>query len=421
MFSMRSVVFIYIFADIEFIFYNFVEHTTSPTNCKPPMILHLDMDAFYASVEQLDHPWLKGRCVIVGGLSGRGVVSAASYEARRFGVRSAMPMFQARQLCPHGIFIPPRMDRYRTVSREVLAILHEFSPQVEPVSIDEAFMDLAGTESLHGPPVALASALKMRITCTLRLTCSIGVAPNRFLAKIASDFKKPDGLTVIEPDQVDAFIKGLPIARVPGVGPKTLAKLTELNVHFLGDIRKFSEPALKAIFGSYGSRLCELAGGSDPTPVTPDSAIQSVSSECTLAEDTREYAAPARCLLQQAEDVAAALRHKGVRARTVVLKIKHADFRLVTRRATFALPTQSSKTLYRHAVQLLEAYPETQKIRLIGLGATGLVPEDAPQQGELFAAVEPSGEEWETVDRTVEKIKSKFGEGLIRRASLTED
>jgi len=282
-------------------------------------------------------------------------------------------------------------------------------------------MDLAGTESLHGPPVALASALKMRITCTLRLTCSIGVAPNRFLAKIASDFKKPDGLTVIEPDQVDAFIKGLPIARVPGVGPKTLAKLTELNVRFLGDIRKFSEPALKAIFGSYGSRLCELAGGIDPTPVTPDSAIQSVSSECTLAEDTRECAALTRCLLQQAEDVAAALRHKGVRARTVVLKIKHADFRLVTRRATFALPTQSSKTLYRHAVQLLEAYPETQKIRLIGLGATGLVPEDAPQQGELFAAVEPSGEEWETVDRTVEKIKSKFGEGLIRRASLTED
>jgi len=385
------------------------------------MILHLDMDAFYASVEQLDHPWLKGRCVIVGGLSGRGVVSAASYEARRFGVRSAMPMFQARQLCPHGIFIPPRMDRYRTVSREVLAILHEFSPQVEPVSIDEAFMDLAGTESLHGPPAALASALKTRIASTLRLTCSIGVAPNRFLAKIASDFKKPDGLTVIEPDQVDAFIKGLPIARVPGVGPKTLAKLTELNVHFLGDIRKFSEPALKAIFGSYGSRLCELAGGSDPTPVTPDSAIQSVSSECTLAEDTREYAALARCLLQQAEDVAAALRHKGVRARTVVLKIKHADFRLVTRRATFALPTQSSKTLYRHAVHLLEAYPETQKIRLIGLGATGLVPEDAPQQGELFAAVEPSGEEWETVDLTVEKIKSKFGEGLIRRASLTED
>jgi DNA polymerase-4 len=247
------------------------------------------------------------------------------------------------------------------------------------------------------------------------------VAPNRFLAKIASDFKKPDGLTVIEPDQVREFIDRLPIARVPGVGPKTLAKLTELNVHFLGDIRKFSEPALKAIFGSYGSRLCELASGIDPTPVTPDCATHSVSSECTLGEDTRDPAALTRCLLQQAEEVAAALRQKRVRARTVVLKIKHADFRLVTRRVTFAPPTQSSKTLYRQAVRLLEAYPRTQKIRLIGLGASGLVSEDAPHQGNLFATMESSEEEWETVDRTVARIKSKFGDGLIRRASLTED
>jgi DNA polymerase-4 len=418
---MRSAGFIYIFADDKFIFYNFVEHTTSPTKCKSLMILHLDMDAFYASVEQLDHPWLKGRCVIVGGLSGRGVVSAASYEARRFGVRSAMPMFQARQLCPHGVFIPPRMDRYRHMSREVLAILHEFSPQVEPVSIDEAFMDLAGTESLYGPPAALASILKAKIRGTLRLTCSIGVAPNRFLAKIASDFQKPDGLTVIEPDQVREFIDRLPIARVPGVGPKTLAKLTELNVRFLGDIRKFSEPGLKAIFGGYGRRLRELAEGIDATPVTPDCATQSVSSECTLGEDTRDPEALTRCLLQQAEEVAAALRQKRVRARTVVLKIKHADFRLFTRRVTFAPPTQSSKTLYRQAVRLLHAYPRTQKIRLIGLGATGLVSEDAPHQGALFNELESSDKEWETVDRTVARIKSKFGDGLIRRASLTEE
>lgn len=385
------------------------------------MILHLDMDAFYASVEQRDHPWLQDRCVVVGGTSGRGVVLSASYEARRFGVHSAMPMFEARRLCPQAVFIPPRMDRYRHVSGEVLAFLHEFSPRVEPVSIDEAFMDLAGTESLHGPPAALASNLKARIRCALGLSGSIGVAPNRFLAKIASDFEKPDGLTVIEPDQVHAFIERLPIARVPGVGPKTLARLSEINVRFLGDIRKFSEPSLKAIFGSYGSRLCDLARGVDPTPVTPDSPVQSISSECTLEEDTREPAALTRCLLQQAEDVAAALRHKRVRARTVVLKIKHADFRLVTRRVTFAPPTRSSKTLYRHAVRLLEAYPGAQKIRLIGLAASGLVPEDAPQQGQLFAAAETPGGDWETVDRTVTDIKSKFGDELIRRASLTKD
>ena len=385
------------------------------------MILHLDMDAFYASVEQLDHPWLRGRCVIVGGSSGRGVVSAASYEARRFGVRSAMPVFQARRLCPQGVFIPPRMDRYQQLSREVMAVLREFAPLVEPVSIDEAFMDLAGTESLHGPPAALAAALKEAIRERLGLTASIGVAPNRFLAKIASDFRKPDGLTVIAPEQVQAFIERLPIAKVPGVGPKTHAKLEGLGIRFLGDIRRFPEPALKACIGSYGGRLCELARGIDPTPVTPDSAAKSISSECTLEEDTCATAALTRCLLQQAEEVAAGLRQEGVMARTVVLKIKHADFRLFTRRTTFAPPTQSSKDLYRQAVRLLENARVTQKVRLIGLGATGFVPADAPRQQELFAVAEKSRAGWEAVDRTVATIKTKFGDRVIRRATLQED
>lgn len=385
------------------------------------MILHLDMDAFYASVEQLDHPWLRGRCVIVGGSSGRGVVSAASYEARRFGVRSAMPVFQARRLCPQGVFIPPRMDRYQQLSREVMAVLREFAPLVEPVSIDEAFMDLAGTESLHGPPAALAAALKEAIRERLGLTASIGVAPNRFLAKIASDFRKPDGLTVIAPEQVQAFIERLPIAKVPGVGPKTHAKLEGLGIRFLGDIRRFPEPTLKACIGSYGGRLCELARGIDPTPVTPDSAAKSISSECTLEEDTCATAALTRCLLQQAEEVAAGLRQEGVKARTVVLKIKHADFRLFTRRTTFAPPTQSSKDLYRQAVRLLENARVTQKVRLIGLGATGFVPADAPRQQELFAVAEKSRAGWEAVDRTVATIKTKFGDRVIRRATLQED
>ncbi len=385
------------------------------------MILHLDMDAFYASVEQLDHPWLRGRCVIVGGSSGRGVVSAASYEARRFGVRSAMPVFQARRLCPQGILIPPRMDRYRQLSREVMAVLREFAPLVEPVSIDEAFMDLTGTESLHGSPAALAAALKETIRDRLRLTASIGVAPNRFLAKIASDFRKPDGLTVIAPEQVQAFIERLPIAKVPGVGPKSHAKLEGLGIRFLGDIRRFPEPALKASIGSYGGRLCELARGIDPTPVTPDSAAKSISSECTLEEDTCATATLTRCLLQQAEEVAAGLRQEGVKARTVVLKIKHADFRLFTRRTTFAPPTQSSKELYRQAVRLLENARVTQKVRLIGLGATGFVPADAPRQQELFAVAERSRAGWEAVDRTVATIKTKFGDRVIRRATLKED
>lgn len=385
------------------------------------MILHLDMDAFYASVEQLDHPWLRGRCVIVGGSSGRGVVSAASYEARRFGVRSAMPMFQARRLCPHAAFVPPRMQRYQQLSREVLAVLRDFSPRVEPVSIDEAFMDLAGTESLQGPPAALALVLKTRIRDILQLTCSVGVAPNRFLAKIASDFNKPDGLTVIEPEQVHDFIERLPIAKVPGVGPKAQTKLSELGIRCLSDIRRFPLALLESAFGSFGARLLELSHGIDPTPVTPDSPCKSVSSECTLEQDTRETGALARCLLDQAEDVAAALRREGVRARTVVLKIKHADFRLSTRRTTFAPPTQSARELYGQALRLLEGYRLTQKVRLIGLGATGLVPAGVPQQQALFAAGVGSREGWEKVEKTIATIRGKFGDRLIRRATLTDD
>jgi DNA polymerase IV len=385
------------------------------------MILHVDMDAFYASVEQLDNPQLKGRCVIVGGTGGRGVVSAASYEARAFGVRSAMPIFQARQRCPQGVFIHPRMDRYREVSDEVMAVLQEFSPLVEQVSIDEAFMDLGGTERLHGPPANLARTLKKRILGAVHLTCSVGVAPNRFLAKIASDFKKPDGLTVVHPDQAADFIDRLPIGKVPGVGPKTQPKVAEFGIRFLGDVRKFPEPTLASIFGSYGRRLLELSRGIDPTPVTPDAPAKSVSSECTLEKDTCEPAALNRCLLEQAEEVAAGLRSEGVKARTVVLKIKHADFRLCTRRTTFAPPTQSSKELYRQARRLLDEYRLTQKIRLIGLGATGFVPANAPQQQELFAGEERSRDGWEKVDRTVETIKSKFGDKVIQRATLKED
>jgi len=385
------------------------------------MILHIDMDAFYASVEQRDQPQLKGHCVIVGGTSGRGVVSAASYEARAFGVRSAMPIFQARRLCPQGVFVAPRMDRYRQVSREVMAILQAFSPLVEPVSIDEAFIDLAGTERLHGPPVVLARTIKGKILFTLHLNCSIGVAPNRFLAKVASDFQKPDGLTVISPEQVRGFIDRLPIAKVPGVGPKTLTKVERLGVRFLGDIRRFSELVLESIFGSYGRRLLDLSHGIDPTPVTPHVPAKSVSSECTLEEDTCETTALRRCLLEQADEVAAALRQEGVMARTVVLKIKHADFKLFTRRATFTPPTQSSKMLYQQAARLLDAYRLTQKIRLIGLGATGFVPADAPRQQALFARREAPQEGWGKIDQTLETIKSKFGEKVIQRATLKED
>jgi DNA polymerase-4 len=385
------------------------------------MILHIDMDAFYAAVEQLDNPQLRGKCVIVGGTSNRGVVATASYEARRFGVRSAMPIFQARQQCPHAVFVPPRMDRYQEVSRQIMVILREFSPLVEPVSIDEAFLDLAGTERLHGAPVEMARAIKRKILAAVHLTSSVGVAPNRFLAKIASDVNKPDGLTVIAADQVEAFIDRLPIGKVSGVGPKTQAKLEAMGVRYLGAIRKFEPQALLAAFGTYGMRLRELAHGIDPTPVTPFVPGKSVSSECTLDEDTREMAALTRCLLAQAEEVAAGLRQEGVKARTVVLKLKLADFKLLTRRTTFTPATQSSQVIYHHAVRLLEDHRIVQKIRLIGLGATGFVRAEAPVQQELFGREKKPREGWEKVDRTLETIKNRFGEDVIKRGTLSEE
>jgi len=385
------------------------------------MILHVDMDAFYASVEQLDDPALRGRPVIVGGTSNRGVVAAASYESRRLGVRSAMPIVEARRLCPQGVFVAPRMARYHELSHAVMDLLREVTSLVEPVSIDEAYLDLAGTLRLYGPPVELARALKDRIRERVHLTASIGLAPNRFLAKVASEHRKPDGLTVIPPEDVMAFIDRLPIAKVPGVGPKTQSKVVALGITFLGDVRRFPAAILETIFGTYGNRLRELAHGIDPTPVAPGAPAKSVSCECTLEADTRERERLRRLLLAQAEEVAEGLRHEGVQARTVVLKVKHADFELRTRRVTFDPPTQSSEVLYLHAVRLFEAFPLSKAVRLIGLGATGFTPADAPRQQELFTSEARTGPGWEQVDRTVERIKGRFGNGVICRAALKED
>ena len=385
------------------------------------MILHIDMDAFYASVEQLDNPWLRGKCVIVGGTSNRGVVSAASYEARRFGVHSAMPIFQAREKCPQGIFIPPRMNRYREVSQKVMTILNEFGPRVEAVSIDEAFMDLAGCERLHGDPEKMALAIKKKIKDELGLTCSVGVAPVKFLAKVASDMNKPDGLTIIRPEDMPSFIAALPVHAVSGIGKKTLPYLASLGIKTLGDIQKFPEKMLLDRLGKLGARLFELSSGRDSSTVTPYASPKSVSSERTLAEDTDDIELLKNHLLKQAEEVARQLRKANVKAGTVTLKLKHADFKQVTRSKTIAIPTQSSKTLYRHAVRLLEDYRLTGKIRLIGVGTSGFKPAGLPVQLDLFDRDTAGDKSWSKVDRTLETITKKFGKDAIKRASLSDD
>ncbi|CAB1061413.1 DNA polymerase IV (EC [Olavius sp. associated proteobacterium Delta 1] len=385
------------------------------------MILHIDMDAFYASVEQLDNPWLRGKCVLVGGSSTRGVVMAASYEARRFGVHSATPAFKARQMCPQGIFIAPRMKRYKEISKKIMAILREFTPEVEVVSIDEAYLDIAGSKRLHGDPEKVARAIKKEIKDTLQLTCSVGVAPGKFLAKVASDLDKPDGLTVIRPDGVHRFIATLPIEKVPGVGKKTFRQLESMGINTLGDIKKFPEKLLLDRLGKFGNRLLELSSGMDYSAVTPDAPHKSVSSERTLAEDTRDKELLNTYMLKQAEEVARQLRKANVKAKTVTLKLKHADFKQVTRSKTIADPTQSSKTIYRCAAQLLEEYRLIQKVRLVGVGTSGFKSSGIPVQLDLFDRRGESDSSWTKVDQTLETITNKFGKDAIKRATLRDD
>ena len=384
------------------------------------MILHIDMDAFYASVEQLDNPELRGKCVIVGGSSHRGVVTAASYEARRFGVHSAMPMFQAKKQCPNAAFLPVRMHRYKELSRRIMSILRDVTPLVEPISIDEAYLDITGCESLYGSPVEIARMIKTRIKDTVHLPCSIGVAPNKFIAKIASDMSKPDGLLMIGQEDVASFIESLPIRKVPGVGDSTQKKLDTMGIKTLGDVKKYTEESLLKRLGKFGLRLSALSAGMDPSPVIPLPEHKSISSEETLVADTVDKALLNAYLLRQAEDVAKQLRRLEVMAKTITLKVKHADFSQVTRSTTLSSPTCSSKTVYYHAQRLLADYPLKKKVRLVGVGASGLIAEGVPVQLGLFDENKEQGDKWERVDRVIDSIAVKFGASAIKRAALKD-
>jgi DNA polymerase-4 len=384
------------------------------------MILHIDMDAFYASVEERDNPEVRGHCVIIGGLSGRGVVASANYAARKFGVHSAMPVFQARQRCPRAVFIAPRMSRYREVSEEVISIFREYSPLVEQVSIDEAYVDVTGCERLWGSPPVIARLIKDRIRDTLRLTCSVGVAPNKFLAKIASDMEKPDGLVVISPEDVPAFVATLPVRKVPGVGHKTENLLKKLGIRVLGDLEKYSEKDLIRALGSFGRRLKILAGGIDTSPVIPHHDAKSVSAEETLRHDTRDTAVLKHHMLRQAAEVGRELRALNVRTRTITLKIKYADFTQVTRSATVSSPTQSSHDMYQEAVKLLAGSSLKREVRLIGLGASNLVPESVPVQMELFEDAIAAPTSRETLEKAVDYLTDKYGTEIITQATLKD-
>ncbi len=372
------------------------------------------MDAFYASVEQRDRPELRGRPVIVGAdPKGRGVVSAASYEARPFGVRSAMPIGKAARLCPHAVFLPVDMVKYSRVSAEIMAILADFSPLVEPVSIDEAFLDITGTEKLLGRPLEVAQAIKARMRAEVGLVASVGVAPNKFLAKIASDLEKPDGLVEVLQGQEAQFLAPLPIRRLWGVGSKTERELAALGIARIGQLARMPRAALERRFGAAGAQLHDLALGRDARPVEPFAPPKSMGAEETFERDHRDIERLHRVLHEQAERVARELREDGFAASRVTLKLRFADFRTLTRSHTDD-PTQDGLEIFRRAAALLARVPIADPVRLIGLSASTLRPAGSGQLPLLDAGAVRR----ERLARAVDRLVSRFGAGSVRPASL---
>lgn len=388
---------------------------------KPRSIIHLDMDAFFASVEILDNPTLRGQAVIVGGGELRGVVSAASYEARRFGVHSALPMLTARKRCPSGVFLPPRMGRYHEVSTQIMAIFLRFTPLVEPLSLDEAFLDVTDSERLFGPAAALAAHIRAQVRSEVGLTVSAGVASSKLVAKIASDMNKPDGLTVVAPGAEIDFLTPLPTSKLPGVGPSTLKQLTLLGVQTIGDLALVPKPILIRKLGQQGSHLHAAAQGIDCRPVRPDREAKSVGHEETFARDLLDMTTIRKELLALAVKVGARLRRQGVTARTVIVKIKYYDFVLTTRSRTLPATTADEGKLYEAGCALLaETMAGRKPLRLLGLTATNLLASGQGRPTSLFNFDNGREEKRRKINQAVDTINETFGRRVIRPATLVE-
>jgi len=352
---------------------------------RPPTILHVDLDAFFAAVEQLDDPQLRGKPVIVGGLSSRGVVATASYEARAFGVRSAMATRVARRLCPKGIFVRPRMDRYQEISRGVFEAFHAASPLVEKVSIDEAYIDISG----HAPTPEEAEALARRVKSEVRqrfgLTVSAGVAPCKFVAKIASDLGKPDGLVIVRPSEVLAFLGPLPPGKIPGVGKVTEAKLHRLGIHTIAELAQMPRTSLERLLGKFGARLYDFSRGHDPRPVVTERQAKSLGSENTFERDHLSLEPILEALRSHAEHVARRLDQRGWAAKTVTLKLRYGDFHSITRSRSLDVTVHDALDLYQVASSLLSRTEVTRRpVRLVGLYAAGLVARQRAPEPDFF-------------------------------------
>jgi len=377
-------------------------------------ILHVDLDAFFAAVEQRDHPEWRGKPLVVGmgGANDRGVVSAASYEARAFGVHSAMPIRTAKRLCPGCLFVPVRGAAYQAASREVMAILRRFTPLVEPISIDEAFLDVTASERLFGDGEAIARQIKATIQGELSLTASVGVAATKLVAKIASDLRKPDGLVVVEPGTEASFLAPLPISRLWGVGPSTAAALRDFSVATIGDLAALDRAALVRRFGKHGAALVDRAHGRDGDPVDDPDAAKSVSHEHTFDEDTSDPDVLERTLLAMAEGVSGRLRHAGLKAATVTVKVRDSGFNTVTRQRTLRDPTDMTEPIWRTALDLARPEIRGKRIRLLGVATSGF---GEREQLGLFGA---GDDRRRRVVVAADEVRERFGTRAITRARL---
>lgn len=379
------------------------------------LIMHVDMDAFYASIEQRDDPSLRGLPVIVGGTGARGVVATASYEARKYGVGSAMAMSKARRLCPNGIFIDGNHAYYEAVSAQLMDILGSFSPMVEPLSLDEAFLDISGLSRHWSSPEEMARAVKQRIYEELELVASVGIAPNKFLAKLASDLEKPDGLVIIREENVREVLRPLSVRRLWGVGQFTATQLAGLGITTIGDVADAPVERLAKVLGKQAYTLKELADGIDKRKVEPVRKVQSVGNEETFATDIWERADIEKELLRLSEKVGGRLRRKGLFALTVTLKVRFASFRTVTRSVTLKEGTQYDEVLYRTACELYDKVRATEPIRLLGVTASHLTD---TEEVSLFES--DSDKKKKTLYRTVDALKAKFGASIITKANLID-
>jgi DNA polymerase-4 len=378
-------------------------------------ILHVDMDAFYASVEQRDDPSLRGRPVIVGGTGGRGVVAAASYEVRRFGVHSAMPVREALRRCPQAVCVPPRIGHYAAVSQQVFAIFHEFTPLVQGLSLDEAFLDVSAGTSVLGDGEQVARRIKRLVNERTGLTASVGVAPNKLVAKIASDLGKPDGLLVVRPEEIRAVLDPLPIRKLFGLGAKTAPKVEALGIRTLGELRLANPARLRPIFGRYTERVLQRAAGIDTRPVVPDQDEKQVSAEETFDTDIADPARLRAELVRLADKVSARLRASELTASCVTVKIRRKDFTTFTRQRHFEPPTQETRVITAIAGELLDAWLAAQPraaLRLLGVGVSDLSP---ATQLDLFTA--PQTTRNRELDAAVDRIRERFGKVAVAPAS----